>query len=253
MTISMALHKVGTASPDAPAGAARRVCRVRSWAVCVTLALGALAAPATTQAFETGFYVGGYYAQASKDIDQAGFDDFNAVLYDFFGFTPGPVATEFDDEDHGYGFLVGYRLLRNLGFEASYTDYGKVNYDSSTPGAFDDGADTLDINLKTRTRGISVSALGFLPLSYSIEAYGRAGLLFGSHELTVFASALERGAFATRTSGSSVDWLVGAGLALRFLEIYALRAEYTRVMGVGSDETGTGDIDMLAVGLTVRF
>ena len=62
------------------------------------------------------------------------------------------------------------------------------------------------------------------------------------------------GTLSRSQSDSGVSPLLGLGLAINISERIGLRAEWERYFDLGEEDTTTqGDIDLLTVGLTVRF
>lgn len=230
---------------------------------CVALAAGALSW-IPSQAAELGFYVGGAYGPASKDIEKGVYDDLGVYLNDVFGYVPTSTASTFDNEDNGYSFVGGYRLYSWLAVEGGYLGLGKQRHHADMQGNFlplveGDPLEPspLTVTTSSRTTGLSLSALGILPLSYRWEVYGRVGVLFATNELTLYATD---GVvpFKQKFNSSGTGLLAGAGASFTFAEIYALRAEYQRVFGVGDVEVGAAtvgdaDTDLITLGLTVKF
>lgn len=216
-------------------------------AVCLLIASSAGAA-------ERGFYVGGFYGEADKALDQAPFARAALSAYNDFGFAPLNVSTSFDTGDSTYGFFAGYRWLRNLAVEAGFMDLGSVVYSDEASGIYLDTGDPENWNqrIKSSTGGFSLSALGILPLNYRMEAFVRGGVLLSSGELSFRVSD---GINSARLSGSEsdVDLLAGAGLSFTFAEIYSLRLEYQRVFEAGDANTGEADVDIYALGICVMF
>lgn len=228
------------------------------------LAAGALSwipAPAA----ELGFYVGGAYGPASKDIDKAAFDDFLLSINAAFGYVPTSTDSTFDNENPGYSFVGGYRLFSWLAVEGGYMDLGKQHYRANMQGNFlpIEAGDPLfpsplTVTTNTKSGGFSLSALGILPLSYRWEVYGRAGVLFASNELSLYATTGTGRPAKPKFTGSSTGLLAGAGATFTFAEIYGLRAEYQRVFDVGDVTVagatiGGADTDLITLGVTVKF
>ena len=223
-------------------------------AVTVLAALSWQAAPAA----ELGFYVGGSYGNGSKSIDKALFGNYATQVFNDIGFLPAQFSSTIDTSNPGYGFVAGYRLFPHLAVEGGYMEIGKVRYEARTAGSYlqSDGTqipDTPTMSINAKTGGFALSALGILPLSYRWELYGRAGLMFSSNERTLFLAGNVLSG-KEQVTGSSTDFLVGAGASFTFAEIYGLRAEYQRVFDAGdSDTVGEGDVDLVTVGVTVQF
>jgi hypothetical protein len=203
---------------------------------------------------EPGIYASLYFGNADSKgtpavFSQAGFAG--------FGIMPtGPITPTLQDEkDSGYGFQVGYRFNRWLALEGGYVDLGETTFKASAPGVllFDNSTDTFTQKLSSGIAGITVSALGIVPLSYRWETYGRAGILIGNNELRVRAADSMGGSGSFDISESATDSMLGVGVAFFLAEVYSIRAEFTRIMDAGDGISGENDIDLLSLGFTVRF
>jgi hypothetical protein len=137
-------------------------------AVCLLIAGSASAA-------ERGFYVGGFYGEADKDLDQAPFAGTALFVYEAFGFGPQEVRSRFETGDSTYGFFGGYRWLENLALEAGFMDLGSVVYSDEASGIYLETGDPENWNqrITSSTSGFSLSALGILPLNYRTEVFVR--------------------------------------------------------------------------------
>jgi len=225
--------------------------------LAVLLALCGCAAALPSQAAELGFYVAGNYGTSSRQTDIAKYDELAQAFYDAFQYTPATTTRTLDDKDSSFGFVAGYRLLPHLAFEGGYIDMGSTAYRAQNTGAFltpglPPEPANLNVNIDSKASGITVSALGILPLSYRFELYARGGLVFSTNTVHVFLYN-ETGSEAHEGSKTSTNFLAGVGASMSFLEIYGLRVEYQRVFDAGDDFTGKGDLDMVSLGITVGF
>jgi hypothetical protein len=212
-------------------------------------------------AAETGFYVGGFYGNAEKDEESAGLVGLADQIYADVGYVPNSFAsTTFDNKSKGYGFFGGYRLFQHLAVEGGYMMLGTVDYRERSSGTVEgltaNGPQLFPtdaaLNLDSEVGGLAVSVLGVLPLTYNAEVYGRAGAMFSTHKLTLYyADVLGPG--RNEVSESDVDVLAGVGAAYTLAEVYALRAEYIRVFDAGDSGFGEADVDLITIGITVRF
>jgi hypothetical protein len=108
-------------------------------------------------------------------------------------------------------------------------------------------------NVESSTSGISLSALGILPLSYRWEVYARAGLLISNNTESVFITD-NVGSESLRASKSGADLLAGVGVSFSIVEIYQLRLELGRVFDAGEDDTlDEADVDMATLNIAVSF
>lgn len=227
-------------------------------------ALAAIAATAglvclPASAAELGLYVGFLYGDSSKDFDTGVFSSLASIVYQDLAFTPDLRSFTTSADGKSYGFLAGYRLTQHFAIEGAYMQFGKQGYRESASGfLFPDEGDPMPedwtLSLTSRTKGFMLSALGVLSISYSWEVYARAGALIATNELSLYAnSPVLSGAIADRFQESSTDWLAGIGISMSLAEVYALRAEYTRIFDAGDPLFGEGDTDMVSIGITVSF
>ncbi|HEY6642522.1 outer membrane beta-barrel protein [Povalibacter sp.] len=222
--------------------------------------LATLFACLPASAAERGFYIGGFYGQTDASLAKAGFDDLALRVYGSGGFTPETSVSTLDNKSSGYGFVGGYRWLRNLALEGGYVDLGKYVYrDQSTGSNFDLNGDQIDgvmlgQKLTVKEAGIMLSALGILPLSYRSELYLRGGLLLSSNKISGSIED-EFGSFSIGSNtDSDTDFLLGVGASFTVAEIYAMRLEYLRVLDMGDKNLwGEADVDMVSLGFTVTF
>lgn len=226
---------------------------------CVLAALAAAAFVSTpVSAAEQGFYVGFTYGESSKDYAFPQFDGFARSLYTFLEYQPAQRAFTKETDGESYGFLAGYRLTQHLAIEGGYIRLGKQGYRENSTGVFipdpeqEPINETWDLSFASRTSGFMLSALGILPISYSWEAYARAGVLIASNTFSVFASNGQIG-FREEFNESSSDWLAGVGISMSLAEVYSIRAEYQRIFSAGKDVFGEADLDLVTIGITVAF
>lgn len=231
-----------------------------------TLGIGALTtcgllAPSMAAAVERGFYVGGFYGQSESGYSKEPFDEISRGVYGEFP-TFG-MSSSIENEDSSYGFFGGYRLFRHLAIEAGYVDLGEAVYRESTTVAFpgDPEADPPELpadvpfsqKYTVRSRGLSISALGILPLSYRTELFARGGILYTNNKVSSTLSDDFVTVPLFDVSESNLSWVVGAGAGMTFAEVYTVRLEYQKVMDIGDKSWEETDVDVFAVGLTVAF
>ena len=227
---------------------------------------GLLAAPVAWSAAETGFYVGGFFGVSDRQDDTQVYDLFSARVVDFAGLALDTRATTLDSGSKTYGFTGGYRLFQNFAIEGGYMTLGTSKFRDRSRGIYPGNAATdttpatpdvpanLLVNVDNEIGGIAVSALGILPLSYRFEVYGRAGVMFSTHDFKVFFNDDQGGpGIKDSRSENSTDLLAGAGASMMLAEVYTLRAEVIRVFDAGDEVNGEGDVDLFTLGVTVKF
>lgn len=227
----------------------------------IAAALLCAAASQSAAASEVGFYLGGYFGQASKDVSRTFFEDFKNDIHSFLGYTPTDETVSFDDSDSSFSLFAGYRLNAYLAFEGGYSRLGQVTYQSRSTGNFTMDTGFTNTTFESETSGFTVSVLGTVPLTRNWELFARGGALFATNRLSVsirtqeevFVSPLGT-EFSDSFSNGSTDTYAALGISRRFFENYAVRLEYQRAFSTGLPETGgKGDLDAALVGVTVTF
>jgi OmpA-OmpF porin, OOP family len=213
---------------------------------------------------EPGIYASLFFGNSQGQGSPGDFDPVALAVYSAVN-SAADVRSRpsLDDKDSGYGFAVGYRFNRWLAVEGGYVDLGDRSYRETASGrrfGFDQAGapTTFPANFTTRVKsnvaGFLISALGVVPLSYRWEAYGRAGIMIGNDEVDLAITDDTNGGRATfDVSESATDVLLGVGVSFSLAEVYSLRAEFMRVLEAGDELSGESDIDLLSLGVTVRF
>lgn len=218
----------------------------------------ALACPAVASAAELGFYVGGQYGQSSRDDVRTSLDALTTDVYRAISFVPDTRSGAVDSDDTVWGFFGGYRLFENLAFEAGYMTVSKDVLRERSSGTYFDPEDgpvpeNWTMSVGVQTKGFALSALGVLPITYNLELYARGGVLFGSNTESIYGTNQDGFPIGTQFSESSTDFLAGIGAGYTLAEVYQLRAEFQRIFDAGASEFGEADVDLLTVGITVKF
>jgi len=149
----------------------------------------------------------------------------------------GLDGEDFDDDDFGFKFAVGYRLHKYVAVELSYLDFGETEDDFFVPDA---GG---DINLESDIKAAAAHAVFILPLSKQFELMAKAGVARWDVEAEASLGAVSA---SDDEEGTDFAWGVGASYALN--QNFALRLEYDRV------EIETVDrADLLTIGFKAGF
>ena len=166
-------------------------------------------------------YIGFSFGQASVD--------------DFCDGIPSDVSC--DDSDSAFKIFGGYKLNKNFAFEASYIDFGQA--------VATDGFDTLTFE----PTGFNFSLLGLIPVSNTVDFFGKVGLLFWDAKI-----AASSGTSYRSRDDDGTDLNFGAGVNFNASEQFSLRAEFQRFNNIG-DETITGEfaVTLLTVAGILRF
>ena len=192
-------------------------------AVCAALAL--LCAPSAWSQ-EAGFYVGGAVGQAEhKDACEG-------------------ANISCDEKDSAWKIFGGYQINRNLAVELGYADLGE----SAASGTV--GAITVDARFEVTV--FELSAVGMLPIMDRLSLFGRAGLYRSDVELSG-TGRLGATTVPVSSSDDNIDFTFGLGVRYDVTRNIGVRAEWQRYLGVGGDDTGESDIDLLSIGVLFRF
>ena len=178
-------------------------------ALAVTAALGLMTAPAF--AADNGIYIGASVGQSGVSYEE-NFEGQNL---------------EFDADSTGFKGIVGWRFFDWLAVEGNYVDLGS-------------GDDTvLGEKIETDVSGISLSAVGFLPVG-PVDLFARVGAINWEADL----DAPDLGVSA---SEDGTDLTYGVGAQFRVWSL-SLRAEYERF-----DISDADTVDMVSLGVTWTF
>jgi len=131
----------------------------------------------------------------------------------------------YDADATGFKLIAGWRFLDWLSVEGNYVDFGSSN------------DRVLGERVETKVDGVSVSALGFLPIG-PVDLYARVGAINWDGEVT--SPTLGRG------SDDGTDLTYGVGAQFRVWSL-SIRAEYEIF------DVDNVDLDMISVGVTWTF
>jgi len=182
-----------------------RTCNVRA---CISAALGLLCAmPA--MAVDNGLYVGASVGQSGVSEEE----------------TVAGERVRFDANATGYKAIAGFRFLDWISVEGNYVDLGS-------------NSDTVaGQKIETSAHGVSVSAVGFLPIG-PVDLFARVGGINWNSDVK---------AGDLRGGDKGTDFTYGVGAQFRVWSL-SLRAEYERFELSSADQ-----VDMASLGVTWTF
>jgi hypothetical protein len=187
------------------------------WVSAAICTLGVAAAAAADDL--RGFYAGASIGRAELRLEDAD------SRYDF------------KDDDTGYQFTAGYRIIKWVGVEANYTDYGRPK------------DDVVGIDLAGKFTSYSLSAVGLWPIR-DFDLFARAGIAHWDGEMKAEPTGL-------RSSENSNDPLFGFGAQYRIGDL-AVRVDAQNLL-LGFDDDGGDEADgddglsLYSVGFTYKF
>lgn len=163
-----------------------------------------------SHAVDNGIYLGAGVGQSGVEFD----DDFEGTNLDF------------DASATSYKVIAGWRFIDWLSVELNYVDLGTA----------DDRV--LGQKIETDIDGVSLSALGFLPIG-PVDLFARVGAIDWSADLSV--PGIGSG------SDDGTDFTYGVGAQFRVWSL-SLRAEY-EVFDISDADT----VDMISASVTWTF
>lgn len=178
----------------------------------------AVAVPAL--AIDKGFYVGGGIGVASFDVA------------DFY---PDYQRLQFEEGNPGYKLFGGYRILRYLGVELGYVNYGNVTRREQL----------RQIGYQEVSVGIhqwDASALGMLPLSKKTSLFAKLGAASWNTDVNVI-----NGPYTEDLSSSGTDITFGLGIDFLFKKVGM------RVEGEWVDIPDTSGVFLVSLNMTYNF
>lgn len=201
----------------------------------------AFAASAQAAGGEGGYVVGSVGSTKLK-VDKSAIDN------ELIGLGVTNLSSSVDESDTGYKLAFGYRYNQNLALEVGYANLGKAKY--SATGTFA-GAPTA-ANAEIKADGWTIAAIGILPINNAFSIFGKIGTI----DATVKGSATATvGTGFGSSSSKSTKWKgnYGIGADYNFTPAIGVRAEYEVFSKLGDDNVGKSDVDMLSIGLVVKF
>jgi len=188
---------------------------------------------------DSGWVGGLSVGQSTANIDDAG------IAAQLLGSGLTTTSMTDDHRDTGYKVFGGYRFNRYFALEAGYFNLGQFGFTSTTTPA---GTLTGEIKLQ----GLNLDAVGILPLAESFSVFGRVGWNYAEAR----DNFTNTGAVAVPTdpnpSKRDTNYKLGLGLQYNFTESLGMRAEVERYR-INDAVGNRGDIDLVSVGLVVRF
>lgn len=185
----------------------------------IPLLLGALT---LTSNLNAAPYVGFSFGQATTE-DAC--DDF-----------AGDPSVSCDDSDTAFKIYGGSKINPNLALEVAYIDMGEA---VATDGF---------VTLTSEVTAFNFSALGIIPVSETVDLFGKVGLLFWDAKFSA------SGNFSGSISEDGTDIGFGFGANIAVNEKFSLRAEFQKFPNIGDENTiGESAITMLSVGAVISF
>ena len=153
-----------------------------------------------------------------------------AMAAGYFGAGIGSADIEGED-DTSFKIYGGFRNPNNFGFEAAYHDLGKQEETA------------LGVTASAEATGIELSGVGYLPVSPTIDFFGKLGLLMWDMDLTLTGFP--------NVSDDGSDFIYGLGVQYNSPDNFSLRLELQKAT---LDVSGVDfDTDIISIGADYKF
>jgi len=179
-----------------------------------SLVLAMIAAVTAAPAFaaDSGFYIGANVGKATL--------------------SGSPYSDFAKKSDTSLGLLGGYQVNKNLAVEMQYIDFGKSYAQAAYP---------------IKTTGVSLSAVGILPVSGSFSVFGKLGV--ASTTLKVDCGACSPANYSVTKTAIAY----GLGGQYNFTQALGIRIGYDKYAIGKSSEQTDGTYGVISAGVVYKF
>ncbi len=207
--------------------------------IAASLGLVSCAVINIAAASDSGWYIGANLGQSMGNIDD---DSISSQLM-----ATGVTSVSIDDneDDTAYKLFGGYQYNKNFAVEGGYFNLGQLGYTATT-------IPTGTLAGEASISGLNVDAVGMLPFSKKLSAFGRLGLSYTQTDDTFSNSGVVPVPANTDPDKGAFNYKYGIGLQYDFSKSLGMRAEVERYRindAVGND----ADVDLISLGLVYRF
>jgi len=195
-------------------------------------------APTPSLTDDSYWYGGLNLGQGRAKIDDAG------ITRDLLG--AGFTTTSISNDDHHFGYKIfgGYKFNQNFALEGGYFDLGRFGFTATTLPAG-------TLTGETRVKGLNVDAVGMLPFTENFSGFARFGIDYTQAKDTFSSTGLIN-VVEPNPSKNQLSYKFGLGLQYDFTNRFGGRLELERYR-VNPAVGPKGDIDLLSLGMVVRF
>jgi len=134
--------------------------------------------------------------------------------------------------------FAGVKVNPMLGIEGGYRNAGETKLNGVSTGGD-------DVSLDKKLTGFDISAVGFMPLSPEMEAFGKAGIFHWNQEEVTLTNGETR---YEENSGNSL--MIGAGAQYILNQNMRLRGEWEHMFDTGDETSSSTDVDQLSLGFS---
>ena len=138
-----------------------------------------------------------------------------------------------DDGDSSYSLGAGYAFTPNFSVELAYQDFGSHDAATDCPPGFT--CLVIPVSTQADLTGIALNLVGSIPLTESLDAYGRVGMVSWDIEFDGISAAFDK-------SGEDIGY--GVGLSWSIGDHWSVFGEYSRL---------DLDLDSTDIGVSYHF
>ena len=192
-------------------------------AAILGLLLAAAAGAAAAQVPEKGIYIGG------------------SLGYSQYKDSCKNLLIPCEENDTMWRAFAGYQFNRYWAAEIGGGHLGEAEGQGTIAGV---GSGSF----RLKAYGLDVTAIGSMPISGGVSAFGR----FGAYRSRTTLD--QQGTFfaTTHDAGTNSGFTYGAGLGYNLSRL-GIRVEWQRYANIGASTTGTDEIDAFSFGVLFRF
>jgi opacity protein-like surface antigen len=178
---------------------------------------------------ERGFYVGAAAGYAEHDMFGLGNFFVRSCRQCPDSDYVDPDRVSADEETATWSIKLGYRVNRYLAAEVSYHDFGSASITEHYPTSPVYHFRPFTLRSETEVNGTALTILGSLPLSTSLSATLRGGMLYANQEVESDSPDLvQYPAYLLpfREKSSDEIWTAAAGVRWNFAPRWSTQLEY---------------------------
>ncbi len=171
-------------------------------------------------------------------------------------------ARVISNRDTGYQVRLGYRINDHVSLEGGYSDLGKMSFSANQKfvcivcSFTADGPPIRQVTGNIRATGLDLGIIGKEPLSDQWSIFGRLGVIVARVKTSAVVTPTNEVLIRATHSNSSpvfgvgMEWTPSKGEA--FIPVIA-RLEWTRYKSLGASNTGDSDVDLISMGVNLKF
>lgn len=138
--------------------------------------------------------------------------------------------------------LSGYKIAPNLAVEGSYINFGDDSTNTVIPVIPRINAVSNPASITSEATGVNISGVASAPISNTLNAFGKAGLMMWEKETTASVSrvGVNSATITQSTKTDGVDLSLGAGAEYKINDNWGVRGELEHFNGLNNNLYSVG-------------